>query len=180
MTSFNDECLSRYIEARKEDPRNPAAGIGYIMASVIHRKMEEESKRRAKMYFVTINPKPDIKFDEFRRRTQKYFAKYKETEFAFEVRGKKDDLYYGHHCHILMKARTKKNDTHTIRSNIYKSFKDMVGNIKSIDVRLYPESYWEDKRDYISGKKWDDQKDEAILATKEWRESIGLKSIYVI
>lgn len=178
--SFNDECLSRYIESQTMEPGNPVAGLGYLLASVVQRKTEEENERRAKIYFVTINPRPDVKFDDFRRRVVRYFSKYPNSVYGFEIRGKNDLGYHGIHCHAIVNSTHRKNDSSTFKRNVYSSFKDMVGNRMHVDVRLYSASYREDKISYIKGEKWDEDKLESVELTKAWREDFGIEPIYVV
>lgn len=49
------------------------------------------------------------------------------------------------------------------------TFKNIIGSKQSIDVKVYPKTYREEKLDYIYGRKWDKDKEEAVKLNKEWR-----------
>ena len=47
--------------------------------------------------------------------------------------------------------------------------RNWLGSKQSIDVKVYPKTYREEKLDYIYGRKWDKDKEEAVKLNKEWR-----------
>lgn len=178
--SFNDDCIRRFIKAQGEDPSNPAAGLSYIFASCMQRKLQNELDRRKKIYFITINPKPTVAFKDFFNKVMIYFGKYPDTALGFEVRGRKDGEYYGYHVHVIVNCSHKKPDAHTMQRNIFNSFKDMCGNIKHVDVRVHSASCRDDKISYIKGEKWDEGKLEAVAHTRDWRSAMKLQGVYYI
>lgn len=80
------------------------------MKRIFDAKFEEKKK----IFFITINPKPDTDHDEFMAKIHRYFGKFEglNCTYAFEVRNYDDFLkvYTGIHCHIIIDPRRIKYD----------------------------------------------------------------------
>lgn len=127
-------------------------------------------------YFVTINPKPDIPFDQFKNACDKYFGKRKYI-YTYEQRGKTiDEVGKGYHLHFIHPK--KSYDINHIRKELLRIFGEYVGNSKHIDIRGCPESYLQDKILYMKGHKWDEGKKSAVDINIEFRKKYFLDSIY--
>jgi len=178
MESFNDECLRRFIEDRQENPHDVAAGLGYILASVVQRQCEERAARNKKIFWVTVNPKPTMKFTDLKYLIDKFMKRssVKNGAYTFEIRGEERGVYHGYHAHMLFDKASNIAPSQ-IHRELSKLFKDNV-IYKAIDVRVYNHGLRSDKIAYLEGTKWDDDKQESIEATRRWRKSQKLDDYY--
>lgn len=164
--NFKDVCLRRYLETYNDC--KPESGLGYLLASVMYEKIERERLLNEKIFWLTINPKPGVSLECFQSKVHSFVdrAFVKNCYYSFEIRGKKDNQYHGLHCHILL---DKNMSPAQLKDRACSTFKDYVGNKQHIDVRVYSGRFREDKIAYLEGKKWDEDKDQAIAETIAWR-----------
>lgn len=178
MSDFKETCLQRYMDVCNDD--KPTAGLSYLFASVLYDKIEREQKKNEKIFWLTINPKPDVDFDTFREVVERYINRVfvKNCMYAFEVRGQDQLGYHGFHVHMVF-DKPHMMSKKQLLTRTYNTFKDIVGNIMHIDVRLYSGSCREDKEAYLKGEKWDEEKDESVRHTRDWRKLIDLDEYYI-
>lgn len=168
-----DPFMNKFHETRNLDPMNPIAGLQFVFAKWIQEKQDQTRE----MFWITVNPKPEIPFEEFKEKVLKKLMNrtiMQGAAFCFEQRaGAKP--YSGFHCHILVDKRMSPKQMH---DRVFNTVKDIVGTTKHVDLRTYPYTMRQDKLDYMQGKKWDDEKEDAISATEAWRKEIKLPTMF--
>lgn len=172
--------LEEYLKHSKSN--NPVSGLCCIFASVLHKKVEAEVKARAKIFWVTVNPHDNVSVPEFVSRVEKVLQRsfVSNCEYAFEQRGKTEsEVGKGLHVHIMFDKPASMSPSQ-LQTRLYNSFKDMCGNKKHIDVRVYPATFRSDKHEYLSGSKDDPAKLSSVLVNDAFRKKFNLKDIYVI
>lgn len=107
----------------------------------------------------TINPKPEMKFQEFRKYIEKMvkYSCFKEYTYAFEQRGteKEKNIGKGFHCHLIFKRNLAYKPSDLIKK-IKRSAGKIVGNINNnnqLNFATIGEEYAKDKYTYINGLK---------------------------
>jgi len=145
-------------------------------------RVKKRNSKRKDLIFITINPKPGILHTTFLEKVKKdaHRPLFKSGNYCFEQRGK-DTLTMGTglHAHLAMVRETsyKPSQIHQILADSWLKA-GLIGHKKHIDVRAYPLSFMSDKLDYMSGKKWDKDKEQSVIINKEWRVKLGLNNIY--
>ncbi len=147
----------------------------------IHNEIKTRKEKLKPFYFITISPKEGIDYEEFFEavRTACNWIFMEEGMYAYEQRGTKD--IHGIHVHIvLMKYNVKPK---TLQSRMETKFKQFCEPCKGsyeyvINVRQKKSEFLQDKIDYITGKKNDDDKSEKIYLDKIMREKYNLKEYY--
>lgn len=134
---------------------------------------------KEKFYFITINPSPDVDFNSFKLKVEKYVQRsfIKNYIYTFEQRGQTpEEVGTGFHVHIItdMIVRNKFN----MVRDTFSTFKSMVSDKQKIDIRDYPISYREEKIQYLKGEKWDDSKLDAVKINNLFREKYNLSLLY--
>lgn len=136
--------------------------------------------KKESIFWITINPKSDVKLNEFLIKLKKASTKAWIDQFYYNIeqRGETiEEAGKGLHSHFLIKAKTYKKISHA-RDEFYNTFKNMVGNPKHVDVKSYPLSMMQDKLDYLQGKKWDDEKQTKVAVDNYFREKNKLLLLY--
>lgn len=165
----------RFHEALSKDPH--ARVLPFAFAGWLQKKQTEEINRKREIFWITLNPKPVVTFDEFKctvmsRLMSRIFMKG--ATFVFEQRAAQAP-YSGFHCHIIVDKRMTPKQMH---DRVFNTMKGCCQLPKHVDLRTYPYSYRTDKLDYMNGKKWDSEKDPIVEATKAWRDLEGIDDIY--
>lgn len=145
-------------------------------------KSKEKALKRKDLFWITINPKPGVTLKALKEQVQQVCSKrcFKYGYYTFEQRGKTlKDMGKGVHCHLAM-VRLHHFKPAPIRQAITKKLlkADIIGNAMAFDLRPYPMSWLKEKLEYMSGTKWDEEKDDAVEINKKWRVQNGLKNIY--
>lgn len=171
--------MESYRKAVQDDPLNPVAGLHVIFAKFLFEKQKREIERSREIFWITINPKPTVTFEEFKeviceRLTKRVFMKG--AVFVFEQRSISSP-YTGVHCHMMV---DKNMSPKQMFDRVFNTVKDYVGNPKHVDLRSYPYSYREDKLDYMRGRKWDADKDKVIAATIAWRRLNDIPDLFEV
>lgn len=153
-----------------------------IPLDVIYRQllmMKDDTKK--KIFWITINPKP-LTQDEtinFIQRVKSLMGKtyLPNIAFTFEQRGETlEHLGKGVHAHILCDKNPKVAPKNII-NNLASYFK-LFCNHNSIDVKLYPYTYREDKIRYLRGDKEDPEKLQKVEIDRQFRDKFKLDLIY--
>lgn len=177
MSFGNFVFFDEYMKAVSKDPENPRAGLHIMFAEYLLKKRKEAFEKNREIFWITINPKPEVEFEEFKKMIMEKLVTrifMKDATYVFEQRAKKAP-YSGVHCHIMVdKIMSPKQ----MFDRLFSTIKNYVGNKKHLDLRVYPYTMREDKLDYLKGLKWDSDKDECIEATKQWRQENNIDDIY--
>lgn len=132
-----------------------------------------------KIFFMTINPKPDIDLKLFKDLVSKYISRsfVKNVLYSFEQTGVDDDSM-GHHPHVhIIMDKVKNMSPKQLQDRTYNTFKNVCNNRLCCDVRIYQGSLRQDKIDYLKGLKWDESKDKASKINIVWRKLNNLETI---
>lgn len=142
-----------------------------------------KSKIFGQFYWITINPKPDIKFEDFKSKVEN-FCNHKcvrKCKYTFEQRGRTiDEVGQGFHVHLIADKIPTIRPAE-IKRSLKSTFKHMVGNDeRHIRVQLFPNSFLPDKIEYLKGNKHDPMKGDMLAMDKIFREKNALENIYTI
>lgn len=168
--------FQEYASAISANPHSPAAGLSVIFAKFLYEKQKAEINRKREIFWCTVNPKPGVTYTSFKAVIERLMRRtfMKGCIYVFEQRSKAVP-YAGIHCHFLVDKLMSPKQMHNRISDTVKNY---IGHSKHVDLRVYPYSYREDKLDYMSGKKWDVEKDDVIKATIDWRDENDIAPIY--
>lgn len=132
--------------------------------------------------FFTFSFREGTKLDEATKFINKVVSKswMDEWYYTYEQRGETNtEAGKGLHIHLLFKRVLK--PSHTNRE-IYNTFKHLTDIKESIlfktAFKYYPKKFKEDKIDYMSGKKWDDDKHQKTIIDKYFRDINSLELLY--
>ncbi len=206
---FKDHCSPEeffkhyelYFEERKELKKRKIRKIleqqyhletlGEMMKDV--KKLEEKNKvllkeKTAKEHnnshlWITINPKPDIKLNDFITKIEKLVKRKIFTEYMYvlEQRGKTaEEQGKGFHAHILAKRNLnyKPFKTHECIRNTCKNLVKNAKCNKTINIQNIGFDFAEDKKEYILGTKTGEGKDEKQEIDIIWRKNNNLNKYY--
>lgn len=184
MMSFNfddQEWYYRHMLELQEDKEREKLEKTAIPLQAIYNQLKLWSTQdKGSIYWITINPPPNIDIQGFINRVHQLRERsyLPNIKYSFEQRGEQlDEVGTGVHVHILCdkkKGVAPKN----IINNLSSFLKNYISSSSSIDVKSYPKSYYQDKVNYLSGKKQDPDKDKKIEMDKIFRERFKLNSIY--
>lgn len=133
---------------------------------------------KKKCLFITINfDNKNVKSIDYFTQILRKILSWKCIEkacAAFEFRNDDKDQHYGCHLHIICQGKTK-----YIKQNA-KRFKGLFTPIcKQYKTLLeYPISFYDDKVDYISGKTFDENKNNHKEKDELYRKKFNLETIY--
>lgn len=152
---------------------------------IYHQYRLKESNKLGNVLFVTINPRPDINFDDFKIICDKYVGKkwIQSCIYVFEQRGKTiEELGKGFHCHMLLWRQPDKRPNQVI-SESKKHFAKIcetenpsilnIKNCKEEDIQKRKKYMLEDKsvRD-------DPTKEVKQDMDVKWRQLLNIGSYY--
>jgi len=147
----------------------------------ICRKKLIGEKPKQVFYFLTVNPKPDVKLEFFQKQICNFIKRKPISDWAYSIeqRGETiETMGKGFHAHFLLTWESK--SAGKIRQYAGESFKRCIGsntnnivNINKIDDTMY-----QDKMDYLNGLKWDTEKDEKIKIDILFRAKNNISCIY--
>lgn len=138
------------------------------------------------IYFITINFIDDLSNIDLYLKTIKKFStltyiKGHNYVYSIEQRAPLGDDFKGMHMHMVVDR--KKGDNYKkskMIDAVYRTFKKCVGSKESIHIRDYPQSYRNDKIEYMKGNKDEPDKDLLIQNDLLFREKYNLKSLYTL
>ncbi len=136
----------------------------------------KRSKGQSKIVWLTVNPKPSVSFDDFKKTVQSFLTRtfVHNSAFMFEQRGTSTDtMGNGAHVHILFDKHNNVSPSQ-ITKYTQNSFKNIVGNLKAIDIRFYSSQLRDEKLEYLKGNKWDADKASKVAIDKKWRQKLQL------
>lgn len=132
-------------------------------------------------YFITVNPKPDVKLDIFLKLLANFVKRKPITDYVYtiEQRGETiEDCGKGFHAHILVSW--DQSMTKRVRQFAGETFKRVIGSNsnKIININKIPKEFWKDKIDYMLGIKWDAEKADKLKIDKIFREKNKISILY--
>ncbi len=148
-------------------------------------KQKTAIKKNNSHLFITINPKPSVKLEEFTKVCQKISKKtcFTKVLYVFEQRGTIEgcDIGKGFHCHLLFERNLNYKPTKCI-TNIKSSLKKFIGNVNNqhqLNCQIIGREFAIDKKNYILGKnKKGEGKDAKQDADIKWRNDEGMQPFY--
>lgn len=145
---------------------------------------EQKAQKHNNLYlWLTVNPKSEITFENFKSRVEKAVARtmFSDYLYVYEQRGTEQtaDLGEGFHAHILLKRNLDYKPCKVI-TNLKNTFKDMTLVDKKEIFAWYwcSDEYKLDKIQYITGLKTAEGKDEKQIGDKLWRKYNDLETFY--
>ncbi len=133
--------------------------------------------------FITINPKPDVKFETFRDTCIKYCQRkmFSETWLVFEQRGStEEEMGKGFHAHVEAIRNLEYKPSQIVRNteNTFKNIVDMKVKKHTLTIQHHGEDFHKDKLEYIEGVKTGEGKDEKQIMDIKFREKNNLNVCY--
>jgi len=138
----------------------------------ISKKLQKQ-KITSEYYFVTVAPKTGTTLEELKSKVEKYINRRMVCGSMYSFEWTKEKQV---HVHLIV--HQIESSDRDFRKNTKNTFKNLVGNLTCIDVRAIPEDWLDDKKAYIMGEKWDDDKQEMIEYDKQKRIDEGLSPYY--
>ncbi|AXH77931.1 MAG: putative replication initiation protein [Cressdnaviricota sp.] len=149
----------------------------------LERKIREKypvAKITPKVYWITINPKPDTKLDVFLKLLEKSINKKWIDKYYYNIeqRGETlENIGTGLHSHMLIVPSSHKRKSEVHRE-FHSTFKAIVGNKLHVHIQDFPDNIIQDKLDYLNGLKWDGEKQTKINMDINFRLNNKLNIIY--
>lgn len=126
---------------------------------------------------VTINPKPDVLYNELLSKVQKFLKKKTIISYicCFEVRAKNGNEYTGLHCHVLVKYD---DQPYNFKRGSKNTFKTVCNSDDPhvLNFKFVTEDLIESKIDYILGIKTE-KKSVGVNVTDEWRKAYKIPEV---
>ena len=151
----------------------------------LHNEVKERKEKLKPFYFITISPKPNTDFNDFKDSVESCvnWIFMEEGLYAYEQRGANDEeCGNGFHVHIiLIKYNVKPKTLLTRLITKFKKFcePDKTGSYENvINVKQKRNEFLQDKLDYIRGLKHDDDKPDKVYQDKQWRTKLNLQNYY--
>lgn len=186
MVKKCDEQILRRIRMKEYETDS----LGERWANI--RKYEQELNMKKKQMiandhnnlflFVTINPKPDVKLEDFTKTVKKLVERqmFSAYAYAFEQRASTpEEVGKGFHVHILMKrnlnykpSKIKKNMENTCKT-ICNTKDNRVFNVQFIGTE-----FARDKIEYITGGKTGEGKDQKMDMDIIFRKNNDMSDVY--
>ncbi len=135
--------------------------------------------------WITINPAPKVEFEKFKVKITKLVNRsmFTKCEYVYEQRGTSlKEAGKGFHCHILATRDMKYKPSKCI-SNIKNTCKTLVGNVNNnnqLNIQIIGDDFANDKREYMTGVKTGEGKDQKQIIDKSWRHLMELKENIII
>jgi len=136
--------------------------------------------------YLTINPKPSIKFKDFQKKIQRTLQSklFADHLAVYEQRGTPEkDLGRGFHAHILFKRHTPLNEglpPTNLKRNLKDSYKNIcdTSNPEIFNIQFIGQDFARDKKEYILGVKTAEGKAEKQTGDSQWRLDNSIEPYY--
>lgn len=171
--------LKELLEKHEVFLRNDMVNEGLSSYDLYNHYLKEYTGDSRSNAFVTINWKPGTTPEHTVGLLSNVIGKkwVKKVFWSYEQRGTDEDsMGSGYHNHLLFLNVDKPKSQ--IQREIYNTVKNHVGNKFHVDVRMIPDSWVNDKKDYMRGDKWDDDKALKVSYDKPFRLKYGLIELY--
>lgn len=133
--------------------------------------------------FITVNPKPKIPFEDFKKKMEKLANRniFNNALYVYEQRGStEEEAGKGFHCHMLCERNLNYKPTKVV-SCIKNTCKSLC-NVKDkrvLNIQLIGEEFMNDKRQYILGhNKTGEGKSVKQNIDEYWRKKNNLNNHY--
>lgn len=138
-------------------------------------------KEEPEIYWITVNPMPEAKLDIILKSLQNFTNRkaVRDYHYTIEQRGESEhEIGKGMHAHLLLKWDRRQNKY--VKQFLIESCKRIVGNYSHniLNIRRITPDIYQDKLDYLQGKKWDKDKDLKIKFDKVFRDKNNILDIY--
>jgi len=150
---------------------------------------KQSNKPSGKIFWITINPKPDVTFMEFKKVVDKQLRRnfVRCYIMAYEQRASLENgkpLGYGFHCHILMMRTPDSEPASKIQKYIRNGFKQICNseNNNILNFKNCPSEYVSDKIKYLINKNIDEDhkdKEQKQILDKDFRKLHNLQDLYI-
>jgi len=146
-------------------------------------------KPSGKIFWITVNPNPSVKFEEFQKVVQKQICRsfVRCYIMAYEQRASLQNgkpLGTGFHVHILMERTPDSEPPNKIQKYIRAGFKNICNsnNNNILNFNNCPANYVDDKINYLINKNLDEDhkdKEQKQIYDKKFREQYKLQDLYI-
>lgn len=125
--------------------------------------------------FITINAKPEVELEEFKKKVEKFAGRKFILAYKYIYEVRKED-HTGLHCHMLVHYTCKPYD---LKRGCKSTFKTIcnVNHKEILNFRWVAETDILQKIEYLKGNK-QDKKLSGVKHSQEYRKKHGLKDIY--
>lgn len=164
--------LDKLSRLRLEDPY-------YMKYTITLMRRFEHKEITEKMFWITINPPPDIDISIFKILIFNLISKPYILNLigAFEQTGDSETTL-GRHPHFHFMCKKLQNvQPAKMHRNLLRHFSAYIKNPKAVDVRVYNSDLAEDKKKYLIGEKQDEEKIAACFYNTEWRNIHGIPPV---
>ena len=126
--------------------------------------------------FITINPRSDVKLQDFRDKVDKFVNRNMFTQYRYVYEQRSDteeDMGKGFHAHILLKRNLDYKPSKVIL-NTKNTFKGItkVDNPQILNIQIIGADFAMDKDEYITGVKTGEGKDKKQEIDILWRKGM--------
>jgi len=147
----------------------------------LQEKIKEKKKENDPKFgcFITVNPSENTLagFEKLKEKVDKCLSKVWVTDYAYcyEQRSTNPENIFGLHVHILLKRGIRPK--HTERE-VQNTFKSICGNLRHVDIQYKRKEWFNDKIEYMRGKKTGEGKLEKVEVDRVMRDYLGIDEIY--
>lgn len=142
--------------------------------------MAKKQRNDSTHVFLTINPRPEVEFYQFRKVIDKLLSKVWMTDYLYSIeqRGtiQEDNLGKGMHMHILFRKNDK--EPCKIIREVQNTCKKIVGNPQHCNLQFRTADKSKGYVNYIKGDKKDENKHEKCRGDVVWRKKMGIEPHY--
>lgn len=178
-----EEIYNRFA-LKMEDEYDYSVGDFYHRHQLFLKSLFVVKKKNEKIYFLTINPRPDVSLSQLQIGIKKLMTRVfmKGAIYTYEQRGVEEAEEHGAHVHIVFDKRVEDSPSQILKY-IQNTFKNLIGNNKKmidkyINLKTYPAEFKDEKVSYLKGEKWDVGKEDAVKTNILWRTKNNLELIY--
>lgn len=186
--SSESQEYSRFMELSDLLDRDPLSidinEFNEVFTRVMNEKkvrLRSEKKEEPEIYWITINAKPEAELQVILKSVQNFCNRkaVRDYNYTIEQRGESElEIGKGIHCHLLLKWERKQ--IKYVKQFLIESCKRIVGSHSNniLNIRRITPDVYQDKLDYLAGKKWDKEKDLKLKYDKIFREKNNILCIY--
>lgn len=135
------------------------------------------SRKRTPYWFITINPKPEVDYDDFHNRILDLVTNESVSEYLYSFEVRNSD-HTGLHAHVLLECHT--TDKNFADRKIKKLFvPELCGNPKHVDIKWVSYDQLPEVVSYIKKDKVSRSKKASNDATLDWRSTNNIPAYIV-
>lgn len=138
-------------------------------------KNYERISSKPPYYFITLNPKPGVSFEDFAKLVEKQISKkgVRHYMYVYEIRNAD---FGGLHCHMLLETSIRPYDFKRSLKNTFKNVM-IVDNPEILNIKNIQYDIVMDKVNYMLGQK-KDSKQKGVELTEIWRGQCKILPYY--